>query len=412
MTAAAAGRAASRTSAANSVDAAEIGREPGRQGRRIRIQAEAEDRAGARGSRREPLEVGPACRRGLGRGAPVGRGSERRVAGQGHGAVDADADGPVSPGAALPGWLGPAEGAGSSDGGTNHDGRDAPSRPETVVRSVVFDTAHWPLEASSVASFRSTIWPARWRNAIASPGGRPDRRERVRIVRDLEDLLAPAVEDHDVRPERVAPGRGHEPPVRRVRRGEVAGTRERRGLLRRRVVAVQLRGALRAVAPVPDVEQAPCRRSATPGPGDRASRTPAGSGTSSFRLARSNRFRTTSLWSGFGASVATMTDLPSGDGVGSRIQANQVLPPCWNRPVARRSARAAVRLHPHERGRLEVVPGPLPAAVRGELAAALGDPDEVDPLAVAENAGIESAPELVSCFTSVPVWSQMLPALA
>src|SRR5215212_1861761 len=50
----------------------------------------------------------------------------------------------------------------------------------------------------------------------------------------------------------------------------------------------------------------------------------------------SNRFRTMSLWSGLGPSETTITDLPSGDGVGWRIQKNQVDEPVWYRPFSNR----------------------------------------------------------------------------
>ena len=57
----------------------------------------------------------------------------------------------------------------------NHDGRDAPSSPETIVRSIVSVDRRTSAPAGSIVAIRrSTIWPFTCRNAIASPRGDQD----------------------------------------------------------------------------------------------------------------------------------------------------------------------------------------------------------------------------------------------
>ena len=148
--------------------------------------------------------------------------------------------------------------AGSWSAGMNQSGRDAGSRPETSVRSIVSPTVQAGAVPSSLARRRSTVWPSRWRNAMPSPAGDQVGAHDAPSVGDAQELLrrsmpsrmTTSVPKADVR---VAATYA---PVGRV--GRVRGSRARSEPAPSpvsTVVAHDHRRPARAVAAVPDVEQ-------------------------------------------------------------------------------------------------------------------------------------------------------------
>ena len=227
------------------LDAGQVAAEAVGQAVGIGIEAEAQDRPGRGGASSEALEVG-------------GPGGCSRVV-----RLDDDdiAAGPAvtarSTVATDPALAGGSLAAGSSDAGTYQLGRDEPSRPETFVRLIVSETTHRPVESSRRASRRSTIVALEVEERDRIAGRRPDRRERVAVVGDPQDLLAGRVEDRDVRAEGVGLGRGDPRAVGRVRRRDIARTGQGPGLLRRDVVAEDLGRPASELAAVPDVQEEP-----------------------------------------------------------------------------------------------------------------------------------------------------------
>src|SRR5262249_49856305 len=64
--------------------------------------------------------------------------------------------------------------AGSRAGGMNQSGRDAASRPDTSVRSIVSGIVQFGPVPSSLAHLRSAVCPTRGREGIPAPPGDPD----------------------------------------------------------------------------------------------------------------------------------------------------------------------------------------------------------------------------------------------
>ena len=228
---------------------------PSRAPRRRRGSASRPPRAGSAASRiRREKASTPASVAGKPAGSAAGSGSRpthstERVDGRprgeplevggGHGMVDP---------------AGASVAAGIWSAGTNQSGRDRLSSPALVVRSTVLPTVQPGAEPSSWANRRSTTCPATCRNASWLPAG--DQVGPQLSPSPVTLRSSPAgggVEDHDVRPERAGPGRGEVPAVRRVRRVEVAGARQRLRLLGVERVDVDAGGALGAVAIVAHV---------------------------------------------------------------------------------------------------------------------------------------------------------------
>ena len=220
------------------------------------------------------------------------------------------------------------------------------------------------------ASFRSTIWPARWRNAIASPAGDQTGENEWRVVGDAEDLLAPVSS-------RITTSVPNEFVFGSPRRtGRPASTTGRgspdrsapRVFFVARVVAVDLRGAPRAVAAVPDVEQdlavRPPRRVLV---AERAGLRQVQRASASS-VAMSKRLRTTSLWSGFGPSVTTMTALAVRAWASARASSRTTVDAAGLVPAGQQPLRPVpsgfTRI---SAGVVEVVPGPRPPPSGGNL---------------------------------------------
>ena len=152
LTAAAYGAAASTMSRANASMPAEVAAEPGRQAGGVRVEAEAQDGAD-----------GGATARRVVRGSRPSRGAGRRRR--------------------------PRPARSATGRGAAAVGRDEPVRPRRAVQArdrgqaFVSPTVQFGALPSSLAIWRSTIWPSMWKNAIAVAGRRPDGRPRGAVRR-------------------------------------------------------------------------------------------------------------------------------------------------------------------------------------------------------------------------------------
>ena len=213
MTAAANGTAAVEDEPGEALRSRRGPAEAVRQGRRVRVEPEAQDGADRGRTRGEALEV-----RTVGRcdaGAHPPRRRRRRRSRRGRRGRRSSRR-PRS------------RSAGSVGGGVGQlRRRDEPARLGRGVeprdlgqRDRLARRSSCRADPRGVAIWRSTICPSRWRNAIASPVGDHDRRERASVVGDPQELGARRpVEDHDVGPEAVGLGRGDVLAVGRRRRG-------------------------------------------------------------------------------------------------------------------------------------------------------------------------------------------------
>ena len=209
------------------LDPGDVRREAGRELTRIRVEAEAQDRAHGSRPGRQPVEV---RLRHWGAAEPL-RARGRRDGGR-------------------------RRRGRRSSSGTNQPGRDSPSRPETSVRSVMSLTVQSGAVPSRRASLQVDDLAADVEERDRVAVRRPDRRPRRAVVGHPQELAPVAgIEDHDVVAEAAGLGRRDVPAIGRERGFEVAGPGQGRALALGDVVPNDHRRALRPVTTVADVEQ-------------------------------------------------------------------------------------------------------------------------------------------------------------